>query len=454
MEGTMIFKRKAYAQLLTWKQQYANDYALLIEGAKGVGKTTLAVNFAKNEYESFLLIDFSNTKKEVLACFDDLTNLDLFYFKLGAVTNSNIEPYKSVIIFDEIQLFPKARQAIKHLIADGRYHFIETGSLISIRQNLKDILIPSEEMKLQLYPLDYEEFLQAVEPNKIAILDKIYQQKVAIGQDLNRKLMKDFRLYMALGGMPQVVEAYLNKKSFSQIEVVKQNIIALYLEDLYKIDKTGALSEIYKSIPSQLSKDAKKFVISKATNKRSSKDNQLEQILTLADSKITLTCYDVSSPSIDLVSSKRLDKFKLYIADIGLFVSLMFGSGHGVDKDVYTKLLSDKLPSNLGFLYENVVAQLIASSGSSLFYHTWNKEQSAHYYEIDFLVPCNSKLVAIEVKSSRIDTHSSIDAFLVKFSNQVKEGMLVSQKEYQKIGNIVNYPFYLLQHKLNELQAN
>ena len=265
----MIFKRKAYAQLLTWKQQYANDYALLIEGARRVGKTTLAVNFAKNEYESFLLIDFSNTTKEVLACFDDLTNLDLFYLKLSAVTNSNIEPYKSVIIFDEIQLFPKARQAIKHLIADGRYHFIETGSLISIRQNLKDILIPSEEMKLQLYPLDYEEFLQAVEPNKIAILDKIYQQKVAIGQDLNRKLMKDFRLYMALGGMPQVVEAYLNKKSFSQIEVVKQNIIALYLEDLYKIDKTGALSEIYKSIPSQLSKDAKKFVISKATNKRS-----------------------------------------------------------------------------------------------------------------------------------------------------------------------------------------
>ena len=223
----MYFKRKAYDELLEWKEKYANRFAVLLEGARRVGKSTIAEQFAMNEYKSYILIDFSKVSDEVVSCFDDIYDIDMFFLRLQAVTGINLYKNESVVIFDEVQLFPKARQAIKHLVKDGRYHYIETGSLISIKKNVKDILIPSEEMKIQVYPMDYEEFCAATD-NNYAMLEQLYGMKKSVGQQVNRKLMRDIRIYMAVGGMPQAVEAYVNGENFSMIDQVKRQIIKLY----------------------------------------------------------------------------------------------------------------------------------------------------------------------------------------------------------------------------------
>ena len=265
----MYFKRKAYKELLNWKEKYADRYAVLLEGARRVGKSTISEQFAINEYKSYILIDFSNVSSEIIECFDDINNLDMFFLRLQAITGIDLYPHESVIIFDEVQLFPKARQAIKHLVKDGRYHYIETGSLISIKKNVKDILIPSEEMKIQVYPMDYEEFCNATGKN-YSMLKNLFEMNKAVGQQVNRKLMRDIRIYMAVGGMPQAVEAYTNGANFSMIDQVKRQIINLYEEDFKKIDSSGRLSSMYHSIPAQLSKDTKRYRISTALGKRKS----------------------------------------------------------------------------------------------------------------------------------------------------------------------------------------
>lgn len=437
----MYFKRKAYNELKEWKEQYADKYAVLLEGARRVGKSTIAEQFARREYKSYILIDFSKTSEEMLACFDDIHNPDMFFLRIQALTGINLYQHESVIIFDEVQLFPKARQAIKHLVKDGRYHYIETGSLISIRKNIKDILIPSEEMKIQVYPMDYEEFCDATNGN-YELLGKIYTLKKSVGQQVNRKLMRDLRLYMAVGGMPQAVEAFVNGENFSAIDMVKRQIIKLYEDDFKKLDPSGMISAIYHSIPAQLSKGGKKYRTSALTGKRKNAKEE-KWIYDLIDSKTVLPSYNTTDPRVSLSLTKDLDSYKMYIADTGLFITLMFIDRPVAENDIYAKLLADKLPANLGYLYENLVAQMIAASGRELYYHTWNKEKSSHYYEIDFLITQSSKVSAIEVKSSGVGKHESLTEFGKKYSKTVRECVILSQKDIDREGQISFLPVYL-----------
>lgn len=438
----MYFKRKAYDRLLEWKAKYSDKYAALLEGAKRVGKSTIAESFGQNEYKSYLLIDFSKTTDNIRSCFEDVGNLNMFFLRLQAETGVTLYEHESLIIFGEVQLFPQARQAIKHLVADGRYSYLETGSLISIKKNVKDILIPSEEMKIQVYPMDYEEFCDATGGN-YELLRQIYGTGSAIGQATNRKLMRDLCIYMAVGGMPQAVEAYTEGKNFSEIDMVKRQIISLYEDDFKKIDASGRISALYHSIPAQLAKDSKKYRISTAIGKKSKAKTE-ELLYELIDSKTILPCYNSTDPRVSLADTKDFDSYKLYLADTGLFVTLMFMDRPVTENDVYAKLLSDKLPANLGFLYENLVAQMIAASGRELFYHTWEKSGSTHYYEVDFLISEGSKVNAFEIKSSGSGKHESIKVFDKKFSKNVHDIYLLSQKDVGKEENLLLKPFYLM----------
>ena len=444
-----MFKRKVYDKLKEWKDTYNGKYACLLEGARRVGKTTIAEEFAKNEYQTYIKIDFSNITDELLDVFKDINKLDLFFLRLQTETGIDLFKRKSVIIFDEIQLYPKARQAIKHLVADGRYDYIETGSLISIKKNVKDILIPSEEYKIQVYPMDYEEFLWATNGNP-GIYKKILESKMSLGDSTNRTLMRKFRIYMAVGGMPQAVETYIETNNLSAVDKVKRRIIDLYSDDLKKIDSSGRLGNIYLSIPSQLALKRKRFSIKEATQKqKTSKDE--ERFFDLVDSKIVLPCYNVTQPDIALELTKDFDYFKLYFSDIGLFTTMLFDSGKGIEDNIYSKLLSDKLESDLGYLYENVVAQMIVASGRNLYYHTWRDKDKTHSNEVDFLITNKNKIIPIEVKSSSIKNHKSIDLFVEKYSQIVGRRFLFSQKDISHDGMLELMPIYLVPFILESL---
>lgn len=443
----MYFERKAYQKLLEWKEKYADKYAVILEGERRVGKSTIAENFAQNEYKSYILIDFSKASANILECFDDMGNLNVFFLRLQAETGTTLYEHESLIIFDEVQLFPKARQAIKHLVADGRYSYLETGSLISIRKNVKDILIPSEEMKIQVYPMDYEEFCDATGGN-FELLRQIFQTGSAIGQATNRKLMRDLRLYMAVGGMPQAVESYINGKNFSEIDMVKRQIISLYEEDFKKIDPSGRISALYHAVPAQLAKDARKYRITTAIGKRNNTKAD-ELLYELIDSKTILPCYNSTNPRASLADTKDFNSYKLYLSDTGLFVTLMFIDRPVTENKLYAKLLSDKLPANLGYLYENLVAQMIAAAGRELYYHTWEKSGSTHYYEVDFLISDGSKIDALEIKSSGSGKHESINEFRKKFSQNINKTYLISQKDVGSEENLLLKPFYLVPFLVN-----
>ena len=444
-----MFKRKVLDKLYSWKEKYSDRYAILLEGARRVGKSTIAINFAKENYKSYILIDFSNVSNEILDIFDDISNLDIFFLRLQSVTGSKLYEHESVIIFDEIQLFPKARQAIKHLIKDGRYSYIETGSLISIKKNIKDILIPSEEMKIDVYPLDYEEFCWACNKD-YSLFEEILKANRPLGESTNRILMRDFRIYMAVGGMPQAVEAYIEKKSFLEIDRIKKEIISLYKDDFKKIDPSGRISMIYESIPSQLALGNYKFRLSKAVNKKiTSKDEKL--LYDLIDSKTVLICYNITKPSIALNLTRSLNQFKLYLADIGLFTTMLFNDKRIISENIYNKLLSDKLKANLGYLYENVLAQIIKTSNRELYYHLWYEKDKSRPYEIDFLVSDNNKIIPIEVKSSNINNHKSIDVFSIKYSSCISRRILFSQKDIGNKEMLEFKPIYLAPIIINNL---
>ena len=437
----MYFKRKAYEELLRWKENYADHYAVLLEGARRVGKSTIAERFAAKEYRSYILVDFSMASKEEIACFDDISDLDFSFLRLQAVKGVDLYVHESAVIFDEVQLFPKARQAIKHLVKDGRYHYIETGSLISIRKNVENILIPSEEMKIPVYPMDYEEFCGAAGIN-YSMLETIYEKKKSLGQQVNRKLMQDLRIYMAVGGMPQAVEAYVNGDSFARIDQIKRQIIRLYEDDFKRLDPSGKLSAVYHSVPAQLSKDMKRYRLASAVGKRKTQKEE-SLIYDLIDSKTVLPAYNVTDPRVSLSLTKDLDSYKMYVADTGLFITLMFMDRPSTENEIYIKLLSDKLPANLGYLYENLVAQMIAASGRELYYHTWEKEGSTHYYEIDFLISRGTKVSPLEVKSSGIGKHESLSEFRRKYSRNTGDCIVISQKDLGKEEGIRYLPVYL-----------
>ena len=427
-------------ELLEWKNSPYRK-PLILKGVRQVGKTWILKEFGRRYYENTAYFNFDENE-EYKQFFETTKDVNRILQNLMLASGQKIMPEKTLIIFDEVQLFPKARQAIKHLVHDGRDSYLETGSLISIKKNVKDILIPSEEMKIEVYPMDYEEFCDAIGSN-YKLLQQIYDGGAAIGQATNRKLMRDLRIYMAVGGMPQAVEAYVNGKNFSEIDMVKRQIISLYEEDFKKIDASGRISALYHAIPAHLAKDARKYRITTAIGKRN--NTKAEELLyELIDSKTVLPCFNTTDPKVSLADTKDFDSYKLYIADTGLFVTLMFIDRPATENELYAKLLSDKLPINLGYLYENLMAQMIAASGRELYYHTWNKKGSTHYYEVDFLVSDGSKINVFEVKSSGIGKHESINEFCKKYSNIVNKSYLISQKDIGKENSLLFRPFYLV----------
>ncbi len=445
-----MFKRKVIDELKEWKENLAPEYSVLLEGARRVGKSTVAEEFAKNNYRSYIAVDFANITDELLKVFDDIANLDVFFLRLQAITDITLYPRESVIIFDEIQRQPKVRQAIKYLVADGRYDYIETGSLISIKKNVKDIVIPSEEHRISVYPMDYEEFMWAIGNDTYDRIRDLYKLGMEVGNGVNRKLMRDFRIYMAVGGMPQAVDAYINGKNFLEIDRIKRDIINLYINDFKKIDSSGLIGRMYESIPSQLATDKKRYLISQATGKRKTNKDK-DRLSDLLDSKTVIPCYNTRNPSVALSQTKDDDTYKLYLSDIGLFTTMIFKASARTSENIYTKLLSDKLPADLGYLYENAVAQIITATNTDLYYHTWRKENSTHSYEVDFIVQKDTKIVPMEVKSSGSKKHESINNFYKKYSKHVSEQYLFSQKDVGHDNELKFKPIYMLPFVLEDI---
>ncbi len=436
-----IFKRKLYDRLLEWKRTQNGRTAILIEGARRVGKSTLVEQFAKNEYESYILIDFNEASDEVKSLFNNLMNKDYIFLQLQAFYNVILKERKSVIIFDEVQNCPIARQAIKYLVKDGRYDYIETGSLISIKKNTKSITIPSEEERVTLYPMDYEEFRWALgDEATVPLLRKFYEQRLPLGQ-VHRDKMRDFRLYMLIGGMPQAVDAYIETNNFSIVDHTKRGIINVYKEDFQKIDDTGRLETLFMEIPSQLSKASNRYKPFSVLGQID--DDRLQELLRdLEDSKTALFSYHSNDPNVGMSLTRDISRYKIFCADTGLFVTLAFWDTDCTENVIYQKLLNDKLNTNLGYIYENVVAQMLTASGNKLFYYTWPKDDN-HNYEIDFLLSRNAKLHPIEVKSSGYNSHKSLDAFCVKFSHIVEKRYLIYTKDLQKDGETLLVPAYM-----------
>lgn len=446
MENKRIFKRKIYNKLLEWKKSSNGRYSLMIEGARRVGKSTITEEFARNEYERYIKIDFSEAEPEIFDLFNHIRNLDRFFLMLQSYTGKSLIERKSLIIFDEIQFCPKARQAIKHLVKDGRYDYIETGSLISIRKNVKDILIPSEEDHLDMYPMDFEEFLWATgEKLKFDFIRESFESMSPMGDAMNRHIMQDFRLYMLVGGMPQAVEAYLEYNDFAEIDKVKRRILKLYEDDFRKIDPKGRASTIFRSIPSELSRKTMRYKVGSVIE-GARLDRLGELFADIIDSKTVTVAYHADDPNIGLGIHVNLDYFKMFMADTGLFITMAFIDKDYTENIIYKKLLADKLPVDLGYIYENVVAQLLRSSGHSLYYYTFKQvgeDKKSHFYEIDFLISKRDKICPIEVKSSGYKSHKSIDMFQEKFSSRINQRYLLYTKDIRKEHDIICLPVYM-----------
>ena len=440
----MIFKRKLYDKMLEWKREFDGKTALLIKGARRVGKSTLVEEFAKNEYESYILIDFSIASKEVKELFHDLSDLNFLFLRLQMIYRVNLTERKSVIIFDEVQMQPLARQAIKHLVKDRRYDYIETGSLLSIKKNIKDIVIPSEETRLQLYPLDYEEFRWALgDTVTIPMLRDAYERMISLGDDLNRRLLRDFRLYMLVGGMPQAVDTYRSTNNLSIVDQVKRNILELYADDFRKIDPTGRAGMLFDAIPAELNKNASRYQVSSVI--AGEKEERVREILAdMQDSMTVYIAYHADNPSAGMAFHKDPRRYKLFLCDTGLFTTLAFKDRDFTENEIYEKLLNDKLGTDLGYLYENIVAQMLKTAGNELFYYTFPKESSNQNYEVDFLIARKNKICPLEIKSSGYKRHASLDAFQDKFSERVLRRYLIYTKDVRKDRDIFCLPVYMV----------
>ena len=439
----ICFKRKLYAAMLKWKQERNGATALLIQGARRVGKSTIAEEFARNEYTSYILIDFSKVSKAVADLFDDVSDLNYLFLRLQFIYNVQLHERSSVIVFDEVQLQPKARQAIKHLVKDRRYDYIETGSLISVRSKSRDILIPSEETKINLYPMDFEEFRWALgDDATIPLLRAAFEKKMSLGDAVHRKLMRDFRLYMLVGGMPQAVVAYIETNNFTEVDTVKRDIIALYEEDFGKIDSSGRAKALYDAIPAQLSRNASRYKVSTAIPD-DKKDRIMSVIAEVEDSMTVNIAYHVDDPNIGLALTRNEDYFKMYASDTGLFVTLAFKDKDITENVIYEKLLNDKLSANLGYVYENMIAQMLRASGKDLYYHTIPYAEGKKYYEVDFLISDRHKIAPIEVKSSGYKSHKSLDEFSAKYSERIKNRYVIYTKDYKRENGVEYLPVYM-----------
>ncbi len=444
MEKNIIyFKRKMYDTLLKWKTERNGDTAILIQGARRIGKSTIAEEFARNEYKSYILIDFSKVSNEVSDLFNDISDLNYLFLRLQFIYQVQLYERESVIIFDEVQLQPLARQAIKHLVNDHRYDYIETGSLISVRSKSRNILIPSEETKVNMYPMDYEEFRWALgDTTTIQLLRTAFEKKMPLGEAVHRKLMRDFRLYMLVGGMPQAVSAYIKTNNFSAVDLAKRDIIALYKEDFGKIDDSGRAKAIYDAIPAQLSKNTLRYQVGKAIP-----DEKVVRTISIIkdmeDSMTTNIAFHSDDPNAGLALTKNEEYFKMYASDTGLFVTLAFMDSDFTENVIYEKLLNDKLSTNLGYVYENVIAQMLKATGKNLFYHTIPYAEGKKYYEVDFVITDKHKISPIEVKSSGYKSHKSLDEFCKKFSDRIMNKYLIYTKDYKRENGMEYIPVYM-----------
>ncbi|MBO4750864.1 MAG: ATP-binding protein [Lachnospiraceae bacterium] len=445
----MSFKRKIYDRLLEWKATSNGKSAILIEGARRVGKSTIATTFARNVYDDYILLDFAVESKDVRRNFEEnVGDLDTFFRNLFAIKGKDLPKRRAAIIFDEVQLFPPARQAIKYLVADGRYDYIESGSLISIKKNVKDILIPSEEEKIKMYPMDFEEFLWA-KGNTVMMpaIREAFEKRKPLGDAIHKKAMKMFREYIAVGGMPQAVAAYVNGESYMAIDRVKQGILALYEEDLGKYDseEKEKASLVFKTIPNQLSNHNLHFTFSEIDAK-ARYANYVESVEFVAESMIGNLCVNVTMPDMLMELYAERGNFKLYLGDTGLLVSQMIRTGNETEA-IYKALIYDKLSSNLGMIFENVVAQMLRASGRELYFHEYKyspedgiKEKK---YEIDFLLLRNKKICPVEVKSSDYKSHKSFDYFIKKYPIKVQDRYVVYTKDLIFDDGITYVPAYM-----------
>lgn len=439
----IYFKRKIYDTMLKWKSERKGDTALLIQGARRIGKSTIAEEFARREYKSYILIDFSKVSREVGDLFNDISDLNYLFLRLQFIYQVQLQERESVIIFDEVQLQPLARQAIKHLVKDHRYDYIETGSLISVRSKSRDIIIPSEETKVDMYPMDYEEFKWALgDTATIPLLRTAFEKKIPLGDAVHRKLMRDFRLYMLVGGMPQAVAAYIETNNFSAVDLVKRDIIALYEEDFGKIDASGKAKAMYDAIPAQLSKNALRYRVGNVIPNE--KMERVTNIVNAMEDSMTVNvAYHSDDPNAGLALTKNQEYFKMYTSDTGLFVTLAFKDAGITENIIYDKLLNDKLSTNLGYVYENVIAQMLRATGKNLFYHAIPYAEGKKYYEIDFVISDRHKISPIEVKSSGYKSHKSLDEFCAKFSARIQNKYLIYTKDYKRENGVDCLPVYM-----------
>ena len=443
-----MFRRKIYSKLLKWKNESRGSSALLIEGARRVGKTSIAEYFGEKEFPKYKTIDFTKESSNVFNVFNDLSDVEKFFEDLFLALRMNPLPRGSLLIFDEVQFCPKARQAIKTLVKDGRYYYLETGSLVSIKENTQDILIPSEEESINMYPMDYEEFLWAcnLDFEAQAIVNH-YKERKPFDDNIHRSLMKNFRTYLAVGGMPKVVETYLSTHDFYAVDSEKKKIIRLYEEDLRKIDnKFGTICFIvWKQIPTMLSKHSTRFIVSSVNSRADSIlfANTMEKLI---ESKMILAVYKCTDPSGGYALTKDIGAFKLYFNDVGLFTTIIYPNTIDDSQDIYQRLIFDKLKTNLGMLFENVVAQTLVANSFEPYYYFWEQEKDGvkKKYEIDFIVYKNGKTIPFEVKSRNVSSKESLDEFRKKYFKRIGEKYIVNIKQLLFGDNLTYLPYYML----------
>ena len=445
-------RRKIYSELLKWKRENNGEVALLIDGARRIGKSYIAEQFAKENYKSYILIDFNKVGKDIKELFDNyLDNLDMFFMYLSSYYKTDLYERETLIIFDEVQLYPRARSAIKYLVADGRYDYIETGSLISIKKNVENILIPSEERHLNMYPMDFEEFLWANENNNLMdLIRKCFEDKKPMGQLMHREAMDYFKQYLIVGGMPQAVEKYVNTKNFKEVDLIKRDILNLYKDDIVKYsgDDAVKVQSIFEEIPSQLQKHEKRFsfnVLQKNARYRDYKD----AFFWLQESMIVNIAFNTTEPNIGLRLNRESSALKCYMGDTGLLISLAFDEKGLVDEEIYKKILFNKLTFNEGMIMENIVAQMLTATGKKLyFYFNYDKQNSLNNMEIDFLIAKNKitsrhNISPIEVKSGKNYTFSSLNKFKNKYKEYISTGYVLHIEDLKVDNDIVFLPIYM-----------
>ncbi len=445
-------KRKLYADMLRWKEERADQCALLIDGARRVGKSYLAEAFARAEYKSYILIDFNRANDDIRDLFlHDLYDLDTFFLYLSSYYNVTLYPHESLIIFDEVQLFPRARAAIKYLVADGRYHYLETGSLMSIRMNVQDIVIPSEEHHVNLYPMDFEEFLWAIGNDTFMnLVRSCFEKRKALGDAMHRKAINLFRQYMIVGGMPQAVQEYADTHDFDRVDGIKRDILTLYRADIAKHAKgyERKVESIFDEIPSQLQRHEKKFKLSSLGKDARFRDYE-DAIFWLDDAMIANLCYNSTAPNLGLKLNTDRLTMKCYMADTGLLISHAFDEKGIVDEEIYKKLLFGKLEVDQGMLTENIVAQMLRASGHKLyFYSNPSREDSEERMEIDFLIAKSRisdrhNISPIEVKSGKNYTLTSLRKFIKKYGEQTSAPYVLHGKDVKEENGILYLPFYM-----------